>query len=391
MTRRIRTVFFKEVIDNLRDRKSLSTAFVFTLIGPLVLAGSITITAKVQSQAAEKPISLPTQGAINAPGLIAYLKQHNVIVTESKQHLESMVKRGDCEVAMSIAQDFGKNWRTARPATVRLFVDESKNSAHYAFKRIYQVVSAYGATIGKLRLLARGLDPSITDGVAIETVDVSTPESLAAMLLGMLPYFIIVAIFLGGYYIVVDATASELERGSLEPLFINPVARWEFLLGKFSAAFTFSLLGLAVALFGFWLIPQFVSTEGLGISIRLDGLVLIKTFFLVLPLTALATAIGMVVATLSKSYKEAQTMLSILMIVPIIPGLLLALAPFKTQTWMMFVPILSEQILINELIRGNQVRILFVVICAVMTTVVAVASMFVAIRLYSGERVFAKR
>jgi sodium transport system permease protein len=272
-----------------------------------------------------------------------------------------------------------------------MVVDESRNTARHGIKKIRRLLRGYANKIGKLRLLVRGVDPAISEPLAIETVDVSTPESLAAMLLGMLPFFIVMAIFMGGYYIVVDATAGELERGSLEPLFINPVSRWEFLVGKFLAAFTFSGIGLGVAMVGFWLIPRFVSTEALGIRIDLNAFVLLRIFLLVLPLTALATAIGMIVSTLSKGFKEAQTMLSFLMIMPVVPGLLLTLAPFKTKAWMMLVPILSEQILINELIRGDTVKVPFVAICVVATTVAACVGLFVATRLYSGERVFASR
>lgn len=200
-----------------------------------------------------------------------------------------------------------------------------------------------------------------------------------------------IAIFLGGYYIVVDSTAGELERKSLEPLFINPASRWEFLLGKFMAASAFSATGLVVALLGFWAIPQLLSTEGLGIRIQLDALVLVRIFLLVIPLTALATAVGMIVSTLSRGFKEAQTMLSLLMMVPIIPGLVLTLAPFKIQTWMMAVPILSEQLLINRLIRGEALSGVQVVICVSVTFLTAMVSLLIATRLYSGERVFIKR
>lgn len=391
MIQRVRAVFRKEVIDNLRDRRSMSAAFLFTLIGPLVTAGAIGITAKVQADKSERPVVLPVQGAANAPGLVQYLKQHNVTVVRADGDLEAEVKDGKHDVAISIPGGYGADFRSARPATVRLVLDESRSAARHGIKRVRRLLKGYAVRVGKLRLLARGVDPAISEPLAVETVDVSTPESLAALLLGMLPFFIVMAIFIGGYYIVVDSTAGELERGSLEPLFINPASRLEFLLGKFLAAGAFSCVWLAVAMIGFWLVPRFISTEALGIKIDLNALVLLRIFLLVLPLVAFATAVGMIVSTLSKGFKEAQTMLSFIMMLPIIPGLLMTLMPFKTKAWMMLVPILNQQILINEMIRGDTVKGAFMAISVAATTVAAAAGLYLATRLYSGERVFLNR
>ena len=118
---------------------------------------------------------------------------------------------------------------------------------------------------------------------------------------------------------------------------------------------------------------------------------LAQIYLLVLPLTALATAIGMVIATLAKGYKEAQTMLSLVTLLPIVPGLMLTLVPFKAQAWMMLLPVLSEQILIDKLIRGDAVAPLFVLLCCTATLVFAALALLVAIRLYGNERVFARR
>ncbi len=391
MMRRIQTIFLKEAQDNLRDRRSLSAALIFTLIGPLVTAGVIRLTTQVQLEQADKPITIALAGGAHAPGLISYLKQHRVNPVVMETGLRDAVWDGDYDVALAIPQDFSAEFRASRPAAVQLIADTSQNSSRHSIRRIRGLLTSYSRQIGSLRLMARGVDPTISAPLAVALVDVATPASLAATVLGMLPFFIMIAIFLGGYYIVVDSTAGELERRSLEPLFINPASRWEFLLGKFMAAGFFSAAGLVVALIGFWVIPHLISTEGLGLRIRLDALVLAKIFLLVIPLTALATAIGMIVSTLSRGFKEAQTMLSLLMMVPVIPGLLLTLAPFKIKTWMMMVPILSEQLLINKLIRGEVLSGLHVTICVTTTLVAAIISLLIATRLYSGERIFVKR
>jgi len=210
------------------------------------------------------------------------------------------------------------------------------------------------------------------------------------VLLAVLPYFIVLSIFLGSFYIAIDTTAGELERRSLEPLFINPVERWKLLCGKFLATLGFAVVGLAIAMIGFWLLPKLISTDSLGIPIRLQASVLGQIFLLMLPLTALASAAQMIVATFAKSFKEAQTYLSFFMVVLVIPGTVLSIMPLQAKAWMMLIPAFSEQLLIGKMIRGDAVSALLVTICMITTFVSACAGLWIAARLYSGERVFKK-
>jgi sodium transport system permease protein len=388
--RRVGVIVRKEVTDNLRDRRSLAMALFFPLLGPLTVAATFMLTSKVESDKMSAPVTLPVRGEEHAPGLIEFLRQHRVTVVRPSGDLEAAVKSGTYDVALVVPPGYGADLRAARPATVRLIVDRSRHTARSTHHRVERLVEGFGGATGKLRLLARGVDPAIGAAVAVETVDVSTAESRAAMLLAMLPMFLVMALFVGGFYIAIDTTAGELERGSLEPLFINPARRWEFVVGKFLAALIFSIVGLAVATVGFGLVPRFVSTEGLGLYVRLEPRVLATVFVLVLPLAAFATAVQMIVATFSRGFKEAQTLLSFLLMLPMIPGILLALVPFQRKLWMMLIPVLSEQVIIHKLIRGEAVEPAALACCAAATTLAAAVCLWLATRLYRGERMFAR-
>lgn len=188
MIGRVKTIFLKEVLDNIRDRRSLSAALIFTLIGPLVTAGVIRLTTMVQLEKADKPITIALAGGARAPGLISFLKQHRVKAVAVEADLKEMIWDNTYDVALAIPEDYSAEFRSARPATVQLFVDTSKSSSRYSIRRIRGLLTAYGQQIGSLRLLARGVDPSLSTPLAIELVDVSTPASLAATLLAMLPF-----------------------------------------------------------------------------------------------------------------------------------------------------------------------------------------------------------
>jgi sodium transport system permease protein len=217
------------------------------------------------------------------------------------------------------------------------------------------MLKRYGSQQGALRLLARGLSPSIGVPLVVSERDQSTPQSRAGMVLGILPYFFVFAIYLGGMYLAIDLTAGERERQSLEPLFANPVARWRILVGKLGAIGAFSLASLVLTAIAFSVAGHFLPTEKLGMSFDLGARFIGQVILLELPLIALFAVLETLVAAFAKSYREAQTYLSLLMIVPILPSMVMSLMPVKAASWMYAVPLLAQQIGISDLLRGTPV------------------------------------
>jgi len=92
-------------------------------------------------------------------------------------------------------------------------------------ERINALLNGYNHLVGSQRLMVRGVSPGILQALVIVRVDVSTPQSRTMIFLYMLPFLLIMNVFMGGMYVIIDATAGERERGSLEPLLTNPVRR----------------------------------------------------------------------------------------------------------------------------------------------------------------------
>jgi len=245
----------------------------------------------------------------------------------------------------------------------------------------------YSGQIGALRLLARGISPAIVTPLTIESVDVSTPQSQALLFLNMLPYFLVMLAFLGGI-VIIDATAGERERGSLEPLLINPVRRWEFVIGKLLASIPFAVATILISLAGFAITLNVVPVEKfIGFRVSVDVRALGVIFLICLPMVLLAGTIQMVIATFARTYKEAQTYVTWLPLVPALPGMALAFLPVKPEIWAMLVPTYGQQILILQLIRGEVVSVANVAVSIAATLVMAGALIAVAIRLYSREQI----
>ena len=248
------------------------------------------------------------------------------------------------------------------------------------------MLEAYSRQIGSLRLLARGINPAVVEALVIERIDVSTPQSQAAGLLNITPYFIIFSIFIGGMYLAIDTTSGERERGSLEPLLINPVARWELVLGKLGAALVFIVIAVVETLIGFAVVLNFLQSS-FGARLELHLLTLVCVFLIALPIMPLAAALEVAIATFTRSVKEAQNYISFLTIIPALPGMFLALVPVKTELWAMLVPTFGQQLLINQVLRGESVRPLNVIVSAVVTLLAGLAFVSVAAKLYEREQV----
>jgi sodium transport system permease protein len=217
---------------------------------------------------------------------------------------------------------------------------------------------------------------------------VATPQSQALMFLSMLPFLLIMTIFVGGMYVIIDTTAGERERGSLEPLLINPAHRWEFVLGKLLASLPFATVTVALALvlfgLGFNLVPL---EEYIGFKMSIEPAVLWNIFFLSLPMILLASVLQMVVASFTRSFKEAQTYLSFLPLVAGLPGAFLAFLPVKAELPAMLIPTFGQSILINQMLRGETVLLNNVLISTAATLVAAVGLTLLAITLYRREQI----
>ncbi|MCA1798425.1 MAG: ABC transporter permease [Xanthomonadaceae bacterium] len=381
-------VFAKESIDNLRDRRAvLSSLIMGPILGPAIFAIAMTAVLKMTAGELEKPLELPVMGAEHAPNLVAWLEQREVEILPVPEDPEQSVRDGDHHVILVIPESYGEQFRAGTPAAVRLMVDASNRKAQTNIRRTRGMLEGYSDSIGRLRLLARGVNPSVSDAVAIETDDLASPAQRASLILGMLPYLIVISMMMGGFYLAIDTTAGERERGSLEALLTAPLSRGELMAGKLAATFVFSVLGLILALIAFWVVIPMVPLDQVGMVINFTPQMATGIFFVNLPLALFVAAMLTVVAAFTRSFKEAQTWLSLALFVPMIPTFVILILPFQAQGWMMVVPSLSQGVLVNEIIRGETLDLSQVVISWVTTIAYGLGLGAVAARLYRREAV----
>ncbi|MDE1924485.1 MAG: ABC transporter permease [Gammaproteobacteria bacterium] len=381
------TVFLKEVRENLRDRRTLVNALLTgPLLAPVMFVVLINAQLHVELGKAEKPLSVPVVGAANAPNLVAALRRMGMVVEPAPRDPEAAVRSQKADVVLRIPAGYGAHWRKGETAQVELIYDSSHRDTQAQIARLRDMVDGYAKVTGAQRLLARGLSPALASPLVAANRDQATPQARGALIFSMLPYFFVLTAFLGGMYLAIDTTAGERERQSLEPLFATPVARRDILIGKLGATTAFALASLALSITAFAVAGRFVDTSRLDMVLSLGAPFAVFVMLLMLPLVVLLAALQTLVAAFARSYREAQTYLSLLMLVPLLPSVLLIVVPVKARLWMYAVPLLGQQVGIMQLERGDALGALPVAACLAGTALAALLAILVTMRVYASER-----
>ncbi|MBI4760099.1 MAG: ABC transporter permease [Chloroflexota bacterium] len=391
MIRKILVVTQKEILDHLRDYRTGLTTLLWGLFVIFLMGGMTMLLGANLREKLEKPFRLSVAGMENAPNLLAFMAQQNVIIEPAPADPKAAVIAGDISVALIIPPEYSENFSSGKTATIQLVYDSSRTSVVLDKIQVEELLKAYNRYIGLLRLSVRGINPRVIDVVQIEGVDTATPQSKALLFFSMLPYIIISVIFTGAASIITDATAGERERESLEPLLINPLPRGWFAIGKMLAAIPFTMLTLIITLAAFAILLRTLPLgEIIGIRPGFDAGTLATILLLCLPVIFLAAALQTLVASFTKTVKEANTHLPYIALIAALPGALIPLLPIKPALWMMLTPILGQQVLINQILHSEPISAINVLVASLGTSLVSIGITFIAVKFYESERIISR-
>ncbi|KLI98293.1 ABC transporter permease [Luteimonas sp. FCS-9] len=349
------SVMRKELLDIGRDRRTLFMALLLgPLMYPVLMVGMNTMMEKRAKTEQDRVLEVPVIGAAHAPNLVAHLATQGIVAVDAPDDLDAAIARQDVDVAIEIPSSFADDWRAGRPATVEVISDSTQRNAQTPAMRVRTAILGYGQQVGALRLLARGIDPALVQPVAVGTRDMASEEAKRGILLAaLLPYLLILSSFIGGSYLIIDATAGERERQSLEPLLATPAARGAIVSGKMLAACTIGLLSLLLTLLAFKLSAQVGTGMTRMLDVRLAAIG--KMLLVLLPMLFIGTSLLTFLAAAAKSMKEAQSHIVWLMLLPMIPTFVLIVNPIKTELWQFAVPFLAQNQLLLKIIRAEPI------------------------------------
>ena len=386
------TVCKKEILETLRERRTLTSLLLGPLFGPILFTVLMNVMISRNLSSLDEVLEVPILGAEHAPNLIAHLRarsiepleQHDVKDVDTAAEL---VATGKYDVVLVIDDKFDKDFGTERAARVALVFDRSKSRAASRVSRLRGAVDGYAQQLGALRLVANGVDTSLLRPLVVDELDVSTPASRSALMLGVLTYFLLFATLTGGLHLAIDTTAGERERKSLEPLLTLPVARSSLIIGKMTATVCYMLASLALTLVAFTIALKQMPLEQIGMSSTFGFATAAVAFVLLAPFAPLGAALMTTVASFTKTYREAQTYLTFVLLIPTLPLAFATILNIEPAPKLMWIPSLSQHLLVTTLIKDQPLSPLFVVLSIGSTLVFGALLALLAVRLYRREAI----
>jgi sodium transport system permease protein len=388
-TRGIWAVFRKEFRENLRDRRTLLSALVFgPVISPILVAVLVQFLISRTETQSDVNIPLAVMHAEHAPNLVDYLAARGIDIVKvefDEAAAREAVSKQTHNIILEIPADFGSRLQNGEPAPVILYSDASRNFERRGVFRVRTLISSYGLEIAQLRFLARGIDPISVLPISVQEVDVSTPSGRSVLVLNMMTYLVLLSMLFGGLYLAIDATAGERERGSLEVLLTSPVPREHLIYGKVIAAASYMLISLVLTVTMFSVAMSFVGLEQLGVTANLGPAAASLIVACCTPLILFGSAYLTIVSAFAKTYREAQTYLQLLITIPTLPLIFAGMLDLQAKTGFMFVPFLSQHLLMTTVLRAEPIATLHLMISVGSTIFYGLLFTYLAGRMYRRE------
>ena len=349
-------VFLKEIKESLRDKRSLGLIALFVFMYPLMLGYILNKQIDRATQPEREGIELAVINGAQAPTLMGQFKQKNITVMPQadldEEAIAALLRSRKVVALLRVNKKYGEDYQAMRPARVELWFDSAVDNGGRQ-RDIEEVLAAYTNGIASARLLAHGVSPAIMMPVSVQRFDTGGSAGRSAMVIGAILGFMFLPAFICGLSAAIDSTAGERERRSLEVLMAQPVSAWQLLSGKWLATSTLAVVGVTLELALAHAILSWLPLEEIGMAWRVSSANLALVCLVSAPLSLFAGAMHIVLSMNAKSFKEAQTLASFIVLVPMVPGIAVSMLELKKATWMYMVPMLSNQTLLSELTKGT--------------------------------------
>ena len=375
----------KELRESVRDRRSLFSGLFYGIWGPVIMGIALVATARHQADIG--PVTLAANGAGLAPSLVAFLANRDIRVEDRADDLAGAIRDRRLPVALSIDEKYATRFTESRPAKVVLLHDSSWPESDRLAGHVRAALADYARAVGDTRLVVRGVAPAAIAALTIVNRDFATAADRAGRALATVPIFVLLAAFIGGMSVAADLTAGERERGSLESLLLHPVSRFAIGGGKWIAVSGIALLTVALALAVSFAVMQHPRLQDLDLPIGMTATDALAMFAILAPLAIAAGAVQLYLALQAQTFKEAQTKLSMLIFLPMIPGFMFAFGSLSTAPWMTFAPMIGQHMLITSVVRGDVPAPASVVPLSAITLAVGMAAWAAASNLLQQETV----
>jgi sodium transport system permease protein len=346
-------VFCKELVDALRDRRTLLMVVLSSVaVGPVLLIALSALVADFESRAEAREVW--AVGIERAPTLRNYLLRQAWTLHEAPaDYAQALVKRNFGHAVLVVPENFERDLADGIAPALALVTASANTRAQSEAGSLSRLLQGFSQEQAALRLVLHGVSPGLLQVVQVDEHDLANPRVRAAQFTRVLPFFVLMAVLYGALHAALDTTAGERERGSLEPLLMTPAPRWALVLGKWGAV---ASVGMGVAVLsclsflpGQWLLRS----ETLSAMFQFGWREALLFLALLLPLAAMLSALMMAVAIRCKSFKEAQANNTVVVLVVSLLPMLTLFNQAGEQPWHLWLPALAQLTLMQRVLEGE--------------------------------------
>ena len=394
--RNVGVVYRKELTEWLRDRRTLiSTVLVPLLAFPILMVGMSSLFAIMLGKAEKETAKVMVLGGEDSPQLLEKIKKESSLeIVPPSDDYKKLISEKEIRAAVEIPKGFNDALNRGEAQTVKIYYYEGEVKSSFGANHIEKFFDDYRDSVISTRLSARNLPASIIKPFEVKQENVAPPEKVSgAALGGLLGYMVILLSMTGAIYPAIDLTAGEKERGTMETILSSPLSRVDLVLGKFflvlSASLCTAILSIISMGTSFYLVGNsgaMAKKDAAVFQLHIGLSTVLSVFLMALPLAVLFAAALLTIALFAKSYKEAQSYLTPMTFIVVIPAVASLLPGFDLNPKLALIPILSTSLVCKEIVAGT-FHWNYILLILLSSSVYAAAALFIAVKMFQRESV----
>ncbi|HEV2341634.1 MAG TPA: ABC transporter permease [Candidatus Acidoferrales bacterium] len=354
-------VYRKELRDMLRDKRTIRSMIIVPVIAmPLIIVGITKLASRLEGEAKKQPSKVMISGGQDSPKTLAALQNApDIEIVPYQSDAKQEVSDKKIGALVEIPAGFDSVLSNDKTAQVSIGYYQNDDKSELAKGRLQQFFDEYRDKMARAALTARGMPTNLLEPFTVTASNIAPPSKVSAAAIGgWILYMVIIFSFSGAMYPAMDTTAGEKERGTLETILSSPVSRTDLVLGKFLMVMTVSIVTTALSLTSMgasiaWAGRSAGGGADAAFKLGFDPSSIIAIVILLVPLAVLFAVVEIAVALLAKSYREAQTYVSPLMFLVIVPAIVGALPGVELNWKTALIPILNVSLVSKEIFAAT--------------------------------------
>ena len=370
----------KELLEISRDKRALLSGLGLAFLAPVIIYGGLGFAIEQASGTPAVWIKVINPNA--APALVELLAEARIhdIVTSNRPDAPAEAR---LEVAFDPA--FTEAIKNGKTAKVTLRGELNDDAVGPVLNRVQGVLSAFGSQTAGIRMLMRGVDPRLLRPLDIQEQNTAVASNNAGRMTMIIGIYVMMAAFISAIATAIDTSAGERERNVLEILLIQPVRALDIVTAKLVAIFLVAMLGVTLTLTFSALAMSQIELEKIGMAFTLKPLNFIAILLMMMPLALLGGSLNLLVGYFSKTFKEAQSQVTMVIMLPALAPMVLVFMPEPPEV-LRQIPITGQFLYLEQVFKAESIAPLAPLLTSAATLTLAAVLVLLTARHLSSER-----